>query len=293
MELHTLEKITKKTILLLIRLLPLKIRIFIFFYLRHGYLMSWKDPNTYSELIQIRKLSLGVTHALYADKYKVRNYVTETIGDQYLIPLVGAYDRLTLEILNRFEGENVIKTNHGSGLKHLEFIPSKLTNEEIVEKFNKALMDDYVGGLMGETQYSHIERKIIVERKLASENKAPDDFKFHVFRNGGDIRWFLQVDFGRFEDQCRNMYDSDLNLISGFVALPSGDYKLPAHEYLVEMISVAKKLAEPFDYSRVDLYLSGRRIYFGEITLTPGSGFRRLTEKAMEVEWGRLWLGRK
>ncbi|MCG7536361.1 ATP-grasp fold amidoligase family protein [Pseudoalteromonas sp. OOF1S-7] len=272
-----------------LKILPLKIRVFLYFFIKHGYFMSWSNPKSFSEYIQLRKLRLGKKESIYADKYAVRKYVEERIGSEYLIPLIGVYEELRPDDIDTSRDDIVVKTNHGSGSGHLEIFPTEKAAEEISNKFNNALKQDYRGVLLGEVQYKEIERRVIVEKKIGVSGSVPEDFKFHVFRNGGDPVWFLQVDFDRFTDHKRNYYDSELNLLDLEVLYAKGDYPLPTSKEVNKMAELAIALLGDSEYMRVDLYLVEGQIYFGELTLTPGSGFEAFSCRKAEVLWGDLY----
>ncbi|MDK1312552.1 ATP-grasp fold amidoligase family protein [Pseudoalteromonas ardens] len=272
-----------------LKLLPLKVRIFIYFYLKHGYFMSWSKPELFSEYIQLRKLRLGKKESVYADKYAVRKYVEEKIGTEYLIPLIGVYEKLGVDDVDTSRDDIVIKTNHGSGSAHLEIFPTDKTAKEISDKFNSALMQDYRGVLLGEVQYKYIDRRVVVEKKIGINGEVPEDFKFHVFRNGGNPIWILQVDFDRFTDHKRNYYDSELNQLDYQVIYKNGNYQLPNSKELNKMAELAIALLGDSEYMRVDLYLVGGQIYFGELTLTPGNGFEAFSSREAEAYWGELY----
>jgi len=57
------------------------------------------------------------------------------------------------------------------------------------------------------------------------------------------------------------------------------------------MLKTAETLGADLDFVRVDLYDVGNRIYFGEMTSTPGGGFARFDPQAMDEHLGRLWGG--
>lgn len=269
--------------------LPIKFRIFIFFWYKQGYMLNFCKPTKFSEKIQIRKLSLSQKDADLADKFKVREYVAKQIGKQYLIPLVGVFKQFTPEIFNSLPTNSVIKTTHGSGANHIHFLSPDSKSAEIVTQFNNALNEDYVGSFFGETHYDLIERNIIVESKLVYNGSSPPDYKFHVFKKNNEVNWFLQIDFDRFIDHKRNYYDSNLNLLNLEVIYPSGEFLLPPNEIIYKMSRLAIILNGNLNYSRIDLYLHNDKIYFGEITLTPGSGFEKFSNKKYELVFGKLW----
>ncbi|WP_217528910.1 ATP-grasp fold amidoligase family protein [Vibrio metschnikovii] len=279
----------KKLLPILSKIVPIKARIYLFFLYKQGYHLSFSKPNTLSEKIQRRKLILGNFEASLADKYKVRSYVESVVGPDVLIPLVGVYNKLDSDVLSNIPSDAVIKTTHGSGSKHIHFMTDNCNHSEVIHKFELALTDSYVGSFLGETHYDLIERKIIIERKLDFGGESPPDYKFHILRNGSYIDWFLQVDFDRFTNHKRNYYDSKLNLLDLQVIYDNGDFQLPSFDNINKMSEIAIKLNRDMPYSRVDLYLVDNKVYFGEITLTPGSGFEKFSNRFFDEYYGSLW----
>lgn len=49
------------------------------------------------------------------DKYDVRKYIKEIIGEEYLIPLLGVYDSFEEIDFDNLPDEFVLKPNHTSG----------------------------------------------------------------------------------------------------------------------------------------------------------------------------------
>ena len=267
---------------------PLKARVRLYFLYRHRYFLSLSKPATFSEMVNFRKFNYLPIYSILADKYQVRSYVAEKIGQQYLIPLDFSCDSKDFKSFPILEGELVAKTNHGSGPDHIEFLPSKKSNVELFQKFKAALSSEFDGVLFGEGHYSSIPKKIIIEKRLG-EGNVPDDFKFHIFENNGSPVWFLQVDAGRFVDHIRNFYDSNLEQMDFQLLHPNGEYNLPSSGLINEMANLGIKLCTGLKYARVDFYLVDSKIYFGEITLTPGSGFEKFSDLKIDKQWGKFW----
>jgi len=268
--------------------LPLKLRVQLYFFFRHKYFLNLNTPKTFSEKINHRKLNPEPIFSLLADKHRVRDYVTDKIGSSFLIPLVCVLDKNELHRLPSLKGNFVAKTTHGSGPDNLEFLPSRLAPNLLVEKFELALKQEFRGLKFGELHYGSIPRKVVVENRIGGE-RAPIDYKFHIFENDGDIRWFLQVDAGRFSNHIRNYYDSSLNKIDLSILHPNGDIELPEAKHIFKMADLASTLVQGLSYARIDFYLCAEQIYFGEITLTPGSGFEKFSDKRFDTLWGNLW----
>lgn len=97
------------------------------------------------------------------------------------------------------------------------------------------------------------------------------DFKFYCFRRPDrstpDI--YIEVVQDRFTDFAVDYYDVDWNLIEVVEDRFTTGRRIPKPGQLNEAIEVATKLSEGFDFARVDLYLTGGRIYFGKSPSRP------------------------
>ncbi|MHA7881232.1 MAG: ATP-grasp fold amidoligase family protein [Saccharospirillum sp.] len=259
------------------------------FYRVHGYLLDLSSPKSFNEKVFYRKYKGNYDYmALIADKYRVREYVASKVGDEYLIPLVGIFKKITIKDWEDFPEQFVIKTNHGSGVEHIQIVSEKKSEDpvQVVRKINKALNDDF--GVIGHQPfYQKIDRLVLVEKYLDAGAVTPDDYKFHCF---GD-RIFIQVDRGRYDHHYRNIYDENWNLMPFKINsnYPNFIENIPKPKNFNKMISVARKLSEDFDYIRVDLYNIDGCIYFGELTQTPGNGRVNFNPTCVDFEWGEYW----
>ena len=146
------------------------------------------------------------------------------------------------------------------------------------------------GEKRNEPWYSQIQPKVLVEQLLvAQDGKLPEDYKFHVFNSLGGQKFFLQVDYDRQTKHSRCIYDELGQVTDISLSKPSNQQPLPQIKNYTKMVELALKLAEPFDYVRVDLYNLDGHIYFGELTFAHGSGFRKFTPQKYDKEWGDLW----
>ena len=241
-----------------------------------GYQLDLEHPRTYNEKLQWLKLyDRKPEYVMYADKYKVRDYIAKTIGDQYLIPLIGMYRKAEEipwgELPNRF----VLKCNHASGTN---VICKKKADLDIVstgKKLNAWLKKNAFWGAR-EWCYKDIEPCIICEEFIETQDgNTPDDYKFMCF-NG--VPRLIQVHHDRYGDHTLDYYTpewkkSELQRIDANIS--SKDVYRP--EKLDEMLSIAKRLSKDMYYARIDLYHVNGKVYFGEITMYPTGGFSTFT----------------
>ncbi|HGN2081503.1 TPA: ATP-grasp fold amidoligase family protein [Providencia stuartii] len=272
----------------IIGFIPLSLRLRVFYFIKFKRLLRLKHPLLYSEKIQKRKLNLLPIYSDLSDKSFVKSYISNEIGSNHVIPsitTVDTIDDLNFDLLpNKF----VIKTNFGSGYNHIEIVRDKknIDKVRIITKFKKAMKEKYKGSLLGETQYDSIPKKILVEEFMDNDGNDIDDFKFHIFNSQ---KGFLQIDFDRFSNHKRNLYDLNFNLLNYNLCYKGGNYNLPPMHKLEEMKDIAIKLSHGFDYVRVDLYLINDQIFFGEMTFTPGSGFEKFTPSIADEIYGEMW----
>lgn len=276
--------------------LPIKTRLYVFGFVRLGYLMNLKKPTTFNDKINLRKLSKNNSelYAVCSDKIEVRQYVGSRIGEEYLIPAIIGGSILNDEFvklgLERF-GSIVLKANHNSG--PVQFLRKGASDRDIANaiiEINRQLKTKY-GTKKGEHWYGLISPRVYMEKALLdNEGKVPVDYKFFVFNYGEpESSIFVQVDVDRFGMHSRNIYDENWNLLDLKYHYPRGSSIVNRPKNLETMCSLARSLGKDFDFVRVDLYEHNGKVYFGELTFAPGSGFERFNPRKFDYLFGKLW----
>jgi hypothetical protein len=231
--------------------------------------VNLKNPQTFDEnIIWLKRYHRFDLGPVIADKVAVREYVKEKIGEEILIPQIAIYNSAEEIDFNSLPEQCVLKPNHGSGW--VIIIKGDETKQELTQ-YRKQLrqwMSWNAYYLFGEWQYKNIERKIICE-PYVQEIDDLMDYKFFCFNASPEI---IQIDTDRHTNHKRlfkdlNWSDADISL-----QYPSEKKDVSKPEKLKEMVEIARKLSEPFIFSRIDLYNASGKIYFGEITLHPEAG---------------------
>lgn len=251
-----------------------------------GGTINWEHPIKYSEKMQWKKLySIDPIETLLSDKFAVREWIKNKIGEEYLIPLYGVWDKFDDIDFDTLPNQFVLKTNHGSATNYIVKNKSLLNIKQARKDFNKWLKTDY-GWKSLELQYSKIERKIIAEELLQFKGGI-EDYKFLCFN--GEI-YYIWIDTDRFSNHKRNIYDLDWN-IQPWNQKDYGniEFDVPKPKNFDKMIEIVQTLCSGFSHVRVDLYNIDGRIYFGEMTFTNGSGFEKIIPDQYDIELGQLW----
>ena len=256
---------------------------------RYGRPLDWDHLLNYSEKMQWAKMyDLDPRKVLCADKYAVREWVKEKIGEEYLIPLLGVWNSVREVDFEQLPNQFVMKTNHGSGDVVIVQDKKSMTLAKkwaIKRKVNRALKMNY-SAVYCELHYEKIQPKVIAEQYMEDTAGRLQDYKFLCFDG---IPYFCWVDVGRFTDRKRNIYDMEWTLQTWRQG-PYGDPReIPKPENFEEMKALARTLSAGFSHVRVDLYNVDGKIYFGEMTFTNGSGFEKVYPESADRMLGDLW----
>lgn len=255
---------------------------------RTGSNLNLDNPKTLNEKIQWIKLNdLDDLKSRLTDKYAVRDWVKEKIGEKYLIPLLGVYERpedINWDVLPK---EFVIKCNHGCGWNIIVKDKNTIDRDKIGAQLNRWLNTTY-GINSFELQYFKIPPKLHIEKKL--ENKANEglvNYRFWCFN--GKVE-FIQFHTDKYftENVCA-FYSTSWVKQNFSYNHPVMEQDIEKPVNIKEMMGLAQTLCKGFKLVRVDLYqMNDGTIYFGEMTFTPCMGIGEWYGQDMGVEFGNM-----
>ncbi len=244
------------------------------FYRKTGRKYDLKNPQKLQDY-SIAKLFDPTTdlqrYAMFADKYEVREYIKEKIGEQYLTRLYGVYKRAEDIDFDALPDKFVLKTNNGCGNNIIVRDKSELNVKETRKKLDYWLHFPY-GNLTGQTHYSLIPPRIIAEGLLEQNNKdkeaLPCDYKFFCFM--GKPYYVLYYEGRRPNGHItpNMLFDMEWNPHPEAVLRPT-DHDIPCPQSFELMTRLVTKIAQDVDFARIDFYEIDGNPIFGEITLTP------------------------
>lgn len=248
------------------------------------------NPKTLNEKLQWIKLNdKRKEYVLYADKYRVRDYIKDKFGEEYLIPLLHHTDRCEdIRIENMPDEHFAIKTNCWSGDVKIIRDKNKVNYFEIREEYNKIFNSDFAK-VCGEWWYSEIKPEIVVEKLLEMEDgKLPNDYKLHFI--GGKLE-FVYCAIDREGENYRKIYSPQwepLPFAWNGTATPMEEQKkdIPRPKFYDQMVSMGAEVAKDLPYVRVDFYETENQLYFGEITISHGGGFDYFIPSEYDLIYG-------
>ena len=246
--------------------------------------LDWDNPKKYSEKMNISKyLCSNELKTKLTDKYEVRNWIKEKIGEEYLVPIFGIYDKFDDIDFNKLPKKFVIKCTHDSASVTIVEDKEKLDYKDLKNKYNFFLKRN-LAYEQYEMHYKNIKPRIIIEKYMG---KSIIDYKFLCF-NGKP--YFCWIDLNRFSNHNRNIYDMNWNIQPFNINIyKNSKNSIQKPKNFDKMKKIAEKLSKEFDHVRVDLYDIDGKIYFGEMTFTSASGLAIIDPEEYDYKLGELW----
>ena len=259
------------------------------YYEKTGEILNLDNPQTFNEKIQWLKLydSTPLKTKL-ADKYLVRDWIREKIGEEYLIPLLGAWNNFNEIDFDKLPNQFVLKCNHGSGYNIIIKDKSQINLEDVRKKINNWMNENFAFKNGFEMHYSEIPRKIIAEEYVSP---SISDIELQVWCFNGKVKFISYETCKDLKEAYRGIFSLNWE-IESFMITPQHYNKfteIPEKpEYLNNLIQIATELCQGFKHARIDFIPIGNNLKFREITFTSGSGLSKFEPDNVKYELGDL-----
>ena len=233
-----------------------------------GYALNLDHPVTFNEKLQWLKINdHRPEYKDFVDKLKAKETVGRIIGNEYIVPIYGAWKNADEIPFDRLPDQFVLKCNHDQG--SVIVVPRKndINRQHVTDTLNKKLKNNIYRGTR-EYQYKDIPPMVFAEKYLGD---SIIDYKFYCFNGEPKFLYCgqgltsdhsLKIDFYDLNWKRMPFYRTDYHRL--------GDIDKPEH--LDEMISIAEKLSKGVPFVRIDLFEVDGRVFFSEFTLCPASG---------------------
>lgn len=269
------------------RIIPDTIFLKIEYRLIIGKKLNLSNPKTFNEKLQWLKLyNRKNEYTDMTDKYKVREYIENKIGNKYLIPLIGAYNTFEEIDFKKLPNQFVLKPNHTSGDIYICKNKSKIDYGKLKKEVNNWLKENYYW-TSREWIYKNIKPRIICEKYMVDESGTElKDYKFFCF-DGEPKALFVATDRGI--DTRFDFFDLNFNHLPFMQYYKNSVKKIVKPRGFDEMIKLSKILSKGIPHVRVDFYDIYGRVYFGELTFFHFSGFVKFEPEEYDKLFGN-WL---
>lgn len=291
-----LSRNLREKIMYTLSFLPDKLYLQFFYFATTGRLINFKNPKGFNEKLQWLKVNnKRPEFGPLVDKLAVREYISKILGEEYLFPLLGAWESFDDIDFNSLPEQFVLKCNHDSGSVKVIKSKSALTQADFDEMkvfYTKRLKRDffYAGR---EYPYKGLKPYIMAEKFMFDENN-PDvsliDHKFFCFN--GEPRLLLTIS-GREKKQeggyREDFFDMDYNLLPVTNGFKISDSVPAKPQNFEKMKEIAKVLTKDMAQVRLDFYEINGKLYFGEFTFFSSGGFLLFEPEEWEQKLGS-WI---
>ena len=264
--------------------LPDKLLLKIEYRIKTGEKLNLKNPILFTEKLQWLKLNdRKDIYTTMVDKFAMKKFVADRVGEEYVVPLLGSWNKFEDIDFDVLPQQFVLKCTHDSG--SIIFCHNKETFDK---DFAKKSIDQHLRTsaykLGREWPYKNVPRKIIAEKMLFDSNNSDiKDYKWFCF-NGQPKVMYISNDKGA--DPRTDFFDMEFNHLPITMKDPNAEIIPEKPVCFNEMYQIAAKLSEGCPHLRVDFYLIGTQIYVGELTFFHNSGFTPISPKEWNLRMG-------
>jgi hypothetical protein len=257
-----------------------------------GYYPNFNAPKSFNEKVNFRMIhDRNPLHSQFADKLAVRDYVTQTIGQEHIVPILATYQHVDEIDITKLPQRFVLKCTHDSGSSIICTDKSRFDLQKAKDKLSFHLLKNLYY-ITRESHYKNIPAQIICEEyiDLFEQKKrklVPETCRIHCF-SGRPA--YAEIDYTD-EDGTEfiNLYDTEWQLQPVSFGYPQMLEPVSEPTQFREMLRLAEILVTPFDYCRADFLMAENKLYFSELTFAPNAGRTVISPLSWDFKLGELW----
>ena len=250
-----------------------------------GKKLNLDPPVTFNEKLQWLKINdRKDIYTTMVDKYEVKKYVASIIGEEYIIPTLGIYEKFNEIIWDNLPNRFVMKCTHDSGSVLVCTNKTKVNIFKERIKFNLLMKRNFYYRYR-EWPYKNVKPRVIIEEFLDTGKKEISDYKFWCF-NGEPKMCLVCTD--RKTELKETFFDMDWNLLNLKRPNHNIDDTIRKPRNFELMKELARKLSQNIPFIRVDFYEISEKVFFGELTFYPASGLKRFEPEKWDKILGEM-----
>ena len=287
MKLRIIEALDRRGLL---KFLSDKVYLKLIYEARIGKKLNFKNPISYNEKLQWLKLyDRNPEYINMVDKYEVKDYIIQKLGEKYVIPTLGVWDKFDDIDFDLLPNQFVLKCTHDSGGLVICKDKSTLDKVKAKEKIEQSIKTNYFWRGR-EWPYKNLKPRIIAEKYMVDESGYElKDYKFFCF-NGEVKALFVAKDRQKVGEETKfDFFDENFNHLPFTNGHPNSEPPYFKPEGFEEMKVLAEKLSKDIPHVRVDFYNINGKIYFGELTFFHWSGLMPFEPNEWDYKFGE-WL---
>ena len=255
-----------------------------------GRKLDFNNPQTYNEKLQWMKLyDRRDIYTTMVDKYEVKDYVANKVGDEYIIPTLGVWDHFDDIDFDKLPNQFVLKCTHDSGGLVIVNDKTHMNREKAREQIGKCLKNNFYH-YDREWPYKNVKPRIIAEQYMEDAvTHDLRDYKIFTFNGKAKILFIATERQTEGEETKFDFFDTEFNHLDIRNGHPNAAVPPKKPEHLDKMIELAEKLSEGIPTLRCDFYEVNGKIFFGELTFFHWGGFVKFDPDEWDYRLGS-WI---
>ena len=252
--------------------------------------LNFENVTTFNEKLQWLKLhDRKEIYTTMVDKYEVKKYVADLIGGEYVVPTYGIYESYNEIDFDVLPNQFVLKVTHYGGSRGVFIIKDKNTiNYSNIENEIEKLLNENLYNYSREWPYKNVKPRIIIEKYMKNEDEEElKDYKLFCFNGKPKIILVCSERFSS-SNMCETWFDEDWNLMDIIEGNHRVDKNIKPPQSFKKMKYLASQLSKNIPFVRIDFYEVNSKIYFGEMTFFPASGFEKFEPKEWDKKLGEM-----
>lgn len=248
--------------------------------------LNLDNPVTFNEKLQWLKLyNRNPIYTLLVDKNKVKKWVADKIGEEYIIPTLAVYKSVDEINPDELPNQFVLKCNHDSGSVVVCKDKSSFDFEKAKSKLRKCLDTD-TSAQFGEWAYRNVPRCVIAEQYMEEAGQTDlMDYKWFCFDG---IPRIMYMSRDHSTHATTDFFDMEFNHLPIRMQAPPSEILPERPTNFEEMKRLAAVLSEGIPQVRVDFYVINGQIYFGEMTFYHCGGMVDVKPYEWNVKMGEM-----
>lgn len=249
--------------------------------------LNLENPQTFNEKLQWLKLyNRNPEYTKMVDKYEVKKYVASIIGEEHIVPTYGVWNKFSEIDFESLPNQFVLKTTHDSGGVVICKDKAKFDYKAAKKKLTKSLKRNFYW-LGREWPYKNVKPRIIAEKYLEDDGDALTDYKFMC--SYGNVECVFTVTH---RERGKNMNVTFFT--SDWIRLPFERQYTQDEEYIEKPINfnlmkeLSERLSKSMSFLRTDFYEYQNRLFLGELTFYPGSGWEKFKPEEWDYKLGEM-----
>lgn len=244
------------------------------------------NPVTFTEKMQWLKIyDHNPEYTVMVDKYGVKKYIADRIGEEYVVPLLGVWDKFEDIDFESLPEQFVLKCTHDSGGLVICKDKSNLDIAAARAKINKSLKRNYYRNFR-EWPYKNVKPRIIAEQYMEDENSFESLNVYKIMTFNGVPKIIQAIKNDKTKNESIDYFDTSWNLMDMRQNYPNSEVPVQKPHNLEAMLLLAEKLAKGFSFLRVDFYEVNGKVYFSEFTFYSDAGMEKFKPDKWNKELG-------